>query len=110
MVGPAVFAHGGQTGRDDEELGGDKVKLGGEGEEAGIEGRLGLSLLEGFAVVEIRMGEDPAKAASERREMAVRAVRDGETVCYVLVAVHEVHIYMNGVTVKETREGSSAAR
>ena len=65
MAGPAVFTHGGQAGRDDEEFGRDEVELGGEGEEAGVQRRLGLGLLEGFAGVEICMGEDPAKAAGE---------------------------------------------
>ena len=77
-VRAAVVAHGGEAGRDDEELGGDEVELGGEGEEAGVEGGLGLGLLEGFAVVEVGVGEDAAEAAGEGGEVAVGGGWDGE--------------------------------
>lgn len=60
VVGPAIIAHGGETGRDDEEFGRDEIELGGEGEEAGIERGLGLCLFKGFTVVEICVGEDAA--------------------------------------------------
>ena len=73
-----VVGHGGEPGWDDEELGGDEVELGGEREEAGVEGGLGLGLLEGFAVVEVGVGEDAAEAAGERGEVAVGGGWDGE--------------------------------
>ena len=63
---------------DDEELGGDEVETRGEREEAGIERRLGLSLLERLAVVEVSMRENAPKTPGERREVPVRRLRDLE--------------------------------
>ena len=58
------------AGRDDEELGGHQGELGGEREEAGVQRRLGLGLLERFAVVVVCVGKDPPQAASERGKVA----------------------------------------
>ncbi len=88
MVGPAVVAHGGEAGRDDEELGGDEVKLRREGEETGVERGLGFCLLEGFAMVKVCVSEDAAEATRERGEMAVGAVGDGKAVCVLWLALH----------------------
>ena len=71
-----VVGHGGEPGRDDEELGGHEVELGGEREEAGVERRLGLGLFKGLAVVEVSVGEDTAEAARQGREVSVRCWRN----------------------------------
>lgn len=83
-----VVGHRSETGRDDEELGGDEVEFGSEGEEAGVERGLGLGLFEGLAVMEVCMGEYAPKAASKRGKMAVGRGWDGEAGCRVVWLVY----------------------
>lgn len=45
---------------DDEELRWYEIEFGGQRKEAGVEGRFDFSLFEGFAVVEVGVGEDAA--------------------------------------------------
>ncbi len=60
----------------DEELCGDEVEAGGERKEAGVERRLGLSLLERLAVVEVCMRENAPEPPGERGEVTVRRLWD----------------------------------
>lgn len=65
------LVHEGDFGGDNEEFGRYKVEFGREREEAGVEGRLGLGLLEGLAVVEVGVRKDAPEAPGERGEVAV---------------------------------------
>ena len=114
MVGSTVFTHGGEAGWDDEEFGGDEVKLGGEGKETGVERGLGLCLLESLAMVEVCVGKDATQATGKRREMAVRAVRDGESVHnfsrHRIESVYEKWAYREGKARGEFRRAVALSR
>ena len=50
---------------DDEELGGNEIEFRSKGEEACIQRGFDFGLLEGFAVVEIGVGEDTAESSGQ---------------------------------------------
>ena len=64
---------------DDEELGGDKLELAGQREEASVERRFGLGLFEDLAMVEVSMSENTPEATGERAKVSMRGRRDVNT-------------------------------
>ena len=78
VVFPGARRVDGQARRDDEELERHERELGREREEARVQRRLGFGLLERLAVVVVRVREDAAEPARERREVSGRRWRDGQ--------------------------------